>query len=75
MKSKLTITIDESIIPKLKVYARMKNSSLSQLIEDTFRQFVVTEKASFARRWRGRFRSDGKHKKSRLDYLFRRFLA
>lgn len=55
MKAKLTVTIDEEIIPRAKEYARGQGLSLSQLIENSLRELSVGERTTFARRWRGRF--------------------
>jgi hypothetical protein len=55
MKTKLTITIDEDLIPLAKQQARLQNKSLSSLIESALRSLASGEARSFARRWRGRF--------------------
>lgn len=58
MKTKLTVTIDEHLIPQAKRYARSRGVSLSQLIETALRDLGAGESggASFAERWRGKFR-------------------
>ena len=57
MKAKLTITVDEELIPKAKRHARSRGQSLSQLVEDGLRQAIAERDAGFAQRWRGRFRA------------------
>ena len=57
MKAKLTITVDEDLIPQAKLYARSRGQSLSQLVEDGLRQAIAEQEAGFAQRWRGRFRA------------------
>ena len=57
MKAKLTITVDEELIPEAKRHARSRGQSLSQLVEDRLRQAIAERDAGFAQRWRGRFRS------------------
>ncbi len=57
MKAKLTITVDEKLIPEAKRHARSRGQSLSQLVEDRLRQAIAEHDAGFARRWRGRFRA------------------
>lgn len=57
MKAKLTITVDEELIPEAKRYARSRGKSLSQLVEDGLRQAMAERAEGFAQRWRGRFRA------------------
>ena len=56
MKTKLTITIDEHLVPRAKRHARSRGLSLSQLIENALRAMGADEAASFSHRWRGKFR-------------------
>ena len=56
MKKKLTITIDEDLLPRAKRYARARGVSLSSLIEDALRQMSEEVEGSFVDRWRGRFK-------------------
>jgi hypothetical protein len=56
VKTKLTVTIDEHLVPKAKRYARSRGLSLSQLIENALREMGAGEAASFSQRWRGKFR-------------------
>lgn len=75
MRTKLTITVDENIIPKLKIYARSQNTSLSQLIEDNLRHFVTPDKLSFTQKWRGRFKDvDTSTDDPRMQFLKDRYL-
>ena len=56
MKTKLTVTIDEDLIPEAKRCARVRGISLSQLIEDSLREMSARARPAFSKRWRGRFR-------------------
>lgn len=56
MKTKLTVTIDQDLVPRAKRYARSRGLSLSQLIENALRKMGATETTSFSERWRGKFR-------------------
>ena len=73
MKRKLTITVDDELLPRAKQYARSHGVSLSSLIEASLRELAAEETPSFASRWRGRFeaalRDDG-----RYDVLARKYL-
>ncbi len=53
MKTKLTVTIDERLLPKAKQYAR-------SLIENALREMRAHEAGSFSRRWRGKFSLAGR---------------
>ena len=55
MKTKLTVTIDEELVPQAKAHARSRGLSLSQLIENALRDIQVEENATFSSRWRGKF--------------------
>jgi hypothetical protein len=61
MKAKLTVTIDEELIPRAKQYAHKRGLSLSKLVESSLR--TVTEESneatSFSQRWRGKFQPAG----------------
>ena len=74
MKKKLTITIDEAVIPRAKRYARSRGQSLSQVIEDRLRE---VERApplqTFSAKWRGRFRP-AEHEDERYRRLAKKYL-
>jgi hypothetical protein len=53
MKTKLTVTIDEELIPRAKRYARGKGMSLSSLIERDLMRDLASE-SPFSQRWRGK---------------------
>ena len=55
MKKKLTVTVEEELLPRAKRYARSRGVSLSSLIEASLREIAAEESPSFALRWRGRF--------------------
>lgn len=67
MKTKLTVTVDEDILPRAKRFAHSHGISLSQLIEGRFREYGSGETRSFSQRWRGAFRPAG-----RADERYRR---
>lgn len=73
MKKKLTVTIDEELLPKAKRYARARGVSLSQLIESALREMATEDYASFSERWRGRFapaqRDDERYQRLAEKYL------
>jgi Family of unknown function (DUF6364) len=54
MKTKLTVTIDEDLIPRAKRHAKAQGTSLSSLIEDALRSATKDEE-DFVKKWRGRF--------------------
>ena len=60
MKTKLTVTIDEELLPKAKEHARSLGVSLSQLIEQALRDLSEAEAPSFSERWRGKLRTSAR---------------
>lgn len=44
MKARLNLTIEEELLTKVKVYAEKKESSVSQLVEDYFKQITAKPK-------------------------------
>jgi post-segregation antitoxin (ccd killing protein) len=74
MKAKLTVTIDENLLPEAKRFARTRGVSLSQLIEEALREEMAPAKEpGFAERWRGRLRpaerSDDHYRRLERKYL------
>jgi len=73
MKARLTVTIDEEILPRAKRFARSHGISLSQLIERGLREHDSGETRSFSERWRGAFRpaarSDDRYRRLARKYL------
>lgn len=62
MKSKLTITVENNLIPQSKLAAHLKGMSLSQLIEHSLQDIVAASHLSgnvsglsFSNRWKERF--------------------
>lgn len=74
MKTKLTVSIDEELVPKAKQYARAQGLSLSQVIETALRRLSHSERPSFSARWRGQFQP-AKKKDSRYQYLAKKYLS
>ena len=73
MKKKLTITVDEELIPKAKKYAYSRGESLSSLVERSLREAAVKYEPTFSSRWRGRFRrAEGDN--PRYEALARKYL-
>lgn len=73
MKRKLTITVDDELLPRAKQFARSRGVSLSSLIEASLREMAAEDTPSFASRWRGRFeaarRNDGRYEALARKYL------
>ena len=73
MKTKLTVTIDEEVVPRAKEYARRQGVSLSHLIEDALRDMSSDAATSFSRRWRGKFQpaeeDDERYRRLAKKYL------
>ena len=73
MKTKLTVTIDEDLLPTAKGYAKSKGVSLSQLIESALRLLTSEDQSSFSERWEGAFKvAEGKDE--RYEALRKKYL-
>jgi len=72
MKKKLTITVDEELLPRAKRYARARGVSLSSVIEASLRDLAGNE-TSFVAQWQGCFkaadRDDARYKALAEKYL------
>ncbi|MBI3986660.1 MAG: hypothetical protein HY343_07065 [Lentisphaerae bacterium] len=75
MKAKLTLTVDEDLIPVAKHYAGLKGVSLSRMVEEALRKLAkpATPDPRFSRRWRGAFAPAGKDS-PRYRMLAKRYL-
>lgn len=73
MKAKLTITVDERLVPEAKQYARARGTSLSRVIENALREVSRTGPATFTARWRGQFRA-ARRPGERYRRLVKRYL-
>jgi len=73
MKARLTVKIEEDLIPQAKRYARSRGMSLSQLIETSLRGVIKDEELQFSQRWRGRFEPAGQDDE-RYNSLAKRYL-
>ena len=72
-KAKLTVTIDEELIPKAKEQARSQGVSLSDFIERALRGLILEKRRPFSARWRGRFKA-ARRKDDRYEALTERYL-
>ena len=73
MKTKLTVTIDEKLLPQAKQFARSRGVSLSGLIEESLRNLSARGSRSFSQRWRGAFRPASR-RDERYQRLARKYL-
>ena len=73
MKAKLTVTIDEELIPRAKEHARSQGVSLSDLIERALRGLTLEQRRSFSARWRGRLKA-ARRKGDRYKALAEKYL-
>jgi len=73
MKTKLTLTIEEDLIPKAKRYAESQNDSLSGLVEKALRDLTRTKEIPFSKQWAGKFKA-ARRASTRHKTLARRYL-
>jgi len=73
MKAKLTISVDEHVVPQAKRYARRHGTSLSGLIEQALRDASASDVPAFSTRWRGRFKA-ARRTDQRYQLLAKKYL-
>ena len=73
MKTKLTVTVDEELLPRAKQVARQRGVSLSNVIEESLKRLTAT-RGDFVGKWRGAFRAR-KSADPRAEFLKRKYLA
>lgn len=73
MKRKVTLTLDEDLLPKAKRFARSQNMSLSELVENSLRKATDKDRRTFSLRWRGKFRP-AERKDARYQQLSNKYL-
>jgi hypothetical protein len=54
MKTKLTLSIDKSVVERSKEHAARKGTSLSQLVEDLLERKLAEGQQDFVDKWRGK---------------------
>jgi len=73
MRRKLTVTVEEEILPRAKRFARSQGTSLLRLIEEALREVSRGPTLSFSRRWRGTFqpatRDEERYRRLARKYL------
>jgi len=76
MLTKLTLTIDQSVVEQAKEYAQKKNRSVSRIVEEYLRNLAITHesftsfstmKSPITDSISGMFHDDGKSYKDMLD--------
>lgn len=72
MKAKLTITMDEELIPKAKRYAKQHGYSLSHLLEKSIQSIVCRPEQRISEKWQGRLSITDK-KTTRFENLSKRY--
>jgi hypothetical protein len=75
MKTKLTVTVDEEILPGARAAAAARGTSLSQLVENMLRELAAERRPSFSQRWRGRLELDVQEGDPRYQALVEKYLS
>ena len=74
MKTKLTLTIEKSLIPVVKRIAKTEGSSVSRVVENKLTEYVKNKRGSFASKWKGQFKEANKKNNPRYEYLAKKYL-
>ncbi len=73
MRVKLTVTIDERVVPAAKRYAQRQGLSLSRVIEQALRDISAEGTPTFSMRWRAQFKAS-RRKDARYTLLAKKYL-
>ena len=75
MKKKLTVTVDEDVLPLAKRYAKSQGVSLSLLVEQALRDMTREEELTFSEKWRGKFKymTDAEIESARYEFLAHKY--
>lgn len=66
MKTKLTLTVEKSLIEQAKVAARSQRTSVSSLVETFLGNLCLEQQASFSEKWLGAFKEPPHQRSSSL---------
>lgn len=76
MKSRITLTVDPRVTHSAKRAARLRNKSLSALVEDLLREVSMADsgdapdpKQSFSERWAGKLKLEHREGDARFEAL------
>jgi len=72
MKTKLTLSIDEELVPLAKTAARRQGRSLSDLVEEALREISVPPSKSVVDEWQGAFEPADRNDE-RYEYLAKKY--
>jgi len=80
MKSRLTLTVDPQVTHSAKRAARLRNKSLSALVEDLLREVSMVDsgdapepKQSFSERWAGKLKLERREGDARFQALAEKY--
>ena len=80
MKSRLSLTVDPQVTHSAKHAARLRNQSLSSLVEDLLREVSMADadtkpepKQTFSQRWAGRLKLERKEGDARFEALSEKY--
>ena len=74
MKQKLTIAVDAELVTLARRYAKSRDTSLSDIIEQVLREITNEEKPTFTRKWRGKFEAAERMNDQRYEALAAKYL-
>ena len=66
MKTKLTLTVEKSLIEQAKVAAQAQRTSVSSLVETFLGNLCLEQRASFSDKWLGAFKEPPHQRSSSL---------
>jgi len=73
MKTKLMLSVEESVVRRGKEHAAHHGTSLSQLVENLLRTEVEKDEPDFVEKWRGKLVMRERPGDPRFEYLKRKY--
>jgi hypothetical protein len=72
MKTKLTLTIEQSVVAEAKRHAAARGTSLSRVVEMALQEKTRDDRPRFGDKWRGRF-EPARRRSARYKALVKRY--
>ena len=73
VKTKVTLSVDKSLVSFGKEYAARHATSLSGILEDTLRDRKASEQPTFAQKWRGKLKKAHRPGDARMRALEKKY--
>jgi hypothetical protein len=73
MKTKLTLSVEETVVRRSKEHAARRGTSLSQFVEDLLERELAEGEEDFVEKWGGKLVLRERPDDPRMEYLLRKY--